>query len=85
MRTDGKSIVQLVLAPRRFLNRFRANTASGVWQKEASTDRSSFEANTSLTFKEATSSITTEEVTNVESEKELDKKQPHRSIRFTPF
>ena len=43
--------------PRRFPNRLSANTASGVWQTAASTDKSSFEANTGLTFKEATSSI----------------------------
>jgi hypothetical protein len=57
MRSDGKSIVQLVFVPRRFPNRPWANKALGVWRKEASTDRRLFEANTGLTFKEAASSI----------------------------
>ena len=57
MRNDGKSIVQLESFPRRFPNRLRANTASGVWQEEASTDRRSLEANKNLTCQGAASSI----------------------------
>ena len=58
--TDGKSVVQLGIAPpsgSRLPNSPWANRALGACRKEASTDRSSFEANTDLTFKEAASSI----------------------------
>jgi hypothetical protein len=57
MKTHGKSIVQLVLIPRRFPNRHRANTASGVWQKEAIIDTRSLDANRSFTLEQVASSI----------------------------
>jgi hypothetical protein len=56
-KTIKQKDIEYRFSPRCFPNRLRANTTSGVWQKEATTDRSSFEANTGLTFKEATSSI----------------------------
>jgi hypothetical protein len=76
-----KSIIQLVFVPRLFPDRFRANTALGVWQREASTDGSSFEADTSLTFKEAASSSEGYRSNlRIKRKKELENRRPHRRI-----
>jgi len=52
----GEPTVRWGRPPRCFPNRLRANIALGIWHKEASTDRSSFEAHRGLTQQEAASS-----------------------------
>ena len=69
MRTDGKSIVQLVFVPRRFPNRLRANTALGVWQKKPARIEVRSRQTEASRLRKPLARLTTEGVTHVLSEK----------------